>query len=233
MAVASGRPQIELRGLKRSGKVCGAVLSLNGSDSAELKRACALAGMLSDKCILVAVDGGLESCTSSRRRPDLFVGDGDSAAQLPQGVPAVVYPRDKDFSDLAGALSELRDRKIRVVAVAGLLGGRLDHEWSNLFELRNWSRFFDGIVAPADRGTVIVTSRGCRVTTVRNRTFSLFSLSATSTVTMRGSEYELRKRRIRPGSLGLSNITGTELDLTVHSGVAALVFLPPAKRNKS
>ena len=44
MVVASGRPQIELRGLKRSGKVCGAVLSLNGSDSAELKRACALAG---------------------------------------------------------------------------------------------------------------------------------------------------------------------------------------------
>lgn len=230
MAVASGRPQIELRGLKRSGEVRGAVLSLNGADRAELKRACAFAGMLSDQCILVAVDGGLNTCTASRRRPDLFVGDGDSAAQLPPKIPAVVYPREKDFSDLAGALTELRDRKIRVVAIAGLLGGRLDHEWSNLFELRNWSRYFDGIIAPAERGTVIVTSRGCRVTTVRSRTFSLFSLSATASVTLRGSKYELRKRRIRPGSLGLSNVTGTELDLTVHSGVAALVFLPPAKR---
>jgi thiamine pyrophosphokinase len=231
MAVASGRPQIEFRALKRRGEVRGAVLSLNGSDRAELKRACALAGMLSDRCILVAVDGGLNTCTAGRRRPDLFVGDGDSAEKVPPEIPAVLYAEDKDFSDLAGALAELRDRKIRVVAIAGLLGGRLDHEWSNLFELRNWARFFDGIVAPAERGTVIVTSRGCRVATVRNRAFSLFSLSATSTVTMSGVEYELRKRRIRPGSLGLSNVTGTELDLTVHAGVAALVFLPPAGRS--
>jgi thiamine pyrophosphokinase len=232
MAVASGRPQIELRGLKKGGKVRGAVLSLNGADRAELKRACAFAGMLSDQCILVAVDGGLSTCIASRRRPDLFVGDRDSASELPPEIPAVFYPREKDFSDFAGALTEIRDRKIRVVAVAGLLGGRLDHEWSNLFELRNWSRYFDGIVAPAERGTVIVTSRGCRAVTVRNRIFSLFSLSATSTVTLRGSEYELRRRRILPGSLGLSNATGTELDLAVHSGVVALIFLSSARRSR-
>jgi thiamine pyrophosphokinase len=229
MAVGSGRPQIELRGLKRRGKIRGAVLALNGADRSDLKSACALAGMLTDQCILVAVDGGLNACTAGRRRPDLFVGDQDSIDELPDEIPAVLYETDKDFSDLAGALDEMRDRKVRVVAIAGLLGGRLDHEWANLFELRNWSRHFDAILAPSGRGTVIVTSRGCRAMTVRNRTFSLFSLSPTSTVTLLGAAYELQRRRIRPGSLGLSNRTGTELDLTVHSGSVALLFLPPGR----
>jgi thiamine pyrophosphokinase len=206
------------------------VLALNGAERSDLKSACALAGMLTDQCILVAVDGGLEACLAGRRRPDLFVGDQDSTDEVPEEVSAVLYPEEKDFSDLAAALDEVRERKVRVVAIAGLLGGRLDHEWSNLFELRNWSRHFDAILAPSDRGTIIVTSRGCRVITVRNRTFSLFSLSPTSTVTLLGAEYELQRRRIRPGSLGLSNITGTELDLTVHSGSVALVFPAPNRR---
>jgi len=200
------------------------VLALNGAERSDLKSACALAGMLTDQCILVAVDGGLETCLAGRRRPDLFVGDQDSTDALPEEVSAVLYPAEKDFSDLAAALDEVRERKVRVVAIAGLLGGRLDHEWSNLFELRNWARHFDAILAPSERGTIIVTSRGCRVITVRNRVFSLFSLSPTSTVTLLGADYELQRRRIRPGSLGLSNRTGTELDLTVHSGSVALVF---------
>ena len=83
MAVASDRPQIELRALKRRGKVRGAVLALNGADRSELKQACALAGMLTDQCILVAVDGGMDTCLAGRRRPDLFVGDRDSAADVP------------------------------------------------------------------------------------------------------------------------------------------------------
>jgi thiamine pyrophosphokinase len=229
MAVASGRPQIALRSLKRRGKILGAVLALTGAGRSDLKNACALAGTLTDQCILVAVDGGLDACLAGRRHPDLYVGDQDSTSSLPEELPAVLYETDKDFSDLAGALDEMRERRIRVVAVAGLLGGRLDHEWANLFELRNWSRHFDAILAPSERGTVIVTSRGCRVLTVRNRLFSLFSLSPTSTVTLLGSAYELQRRRIRPGSHGLSNRTGTELDLTVHSGTVALVLPVPAR----
>ncbi len=225
---SSERPQIELRGLRRWGGVLGAVLVLQGARRAELRRACALAGALSDGCLLVAVDGGLRTCRAAARRPDLFVGDLDSTSRAPRGVPSVVYDRNKDFSDLRGALREIRTRRVQVVTVAGLLGGRLDHEWTNLLDLGAASDAFAGILAPTERATVLVTRRGCRSVTVRGRTVSLLALGGSATVTLVGTRWALRRRRIRPGSLGLSNETGTSLALTVHSGAVALLF--PSER---
>ena len=140
--------------------------------------------------------------------------------------------RRPEFSDLAGALEELRRRKVQFVTVAGLLGGRLDHEWATLLELGRWSRHFAGFLAPADRGTVLITSHGCKMVTLAGQTLSLFSLSSTATVTLRGTQWELERRRLKPGSHGLSNLTGTDLDLIVHSGAVSLVFIPPRKRRR-
>jgi thiamine pyrophosphokinase len=222
---------MELRGLRKRGEILAAVLVLEGSSRNELKRASALGAMMADRCILIAVDGGLRTCRAARRRPDLFVGDGDSLKRKPPSdIPSVVFSPDKDFSDLAGALAEMRDRKVQLVAVAGLTGGRLDHEWANLLELAGHSRSFAGIIAPTDRGTVVVTRHGCTAATVRGRTVSLFALGSSSTVSLTGTRWQLSRRRLRPGSHGLSNITGTELDLTVHTGVVALVLLPPRRR---
>ncbi len=230
MAAPGERPQLVLRGLKKRGEVLAAVLVLEGAKRAELKRASALTAMMADRCILVAVDGGLKTCRASRRRPDLFIGDGDSCRTIPTDIPAIVLSPDKDFSDLAGALAEMRARKVQVLAVAGLTGGRLDHEWANLLEIAARSRPFAGIISPTDRGTVVVTGHGCTAATVRGRTFSLFAMSPTTSVTLAGTNWELQRRRLRPGSHGLSNITGTELDLTVHTGVVALVLLPPRRK---
>jgi thiamine pyrophosphokinase len=200
------------------------VLALAGASRAELTRASALGALLADSCLLVAVDGGLNTCRRGKRRPDLFVGDCDSASRVPATIPAVLYDRDKDFSDFKGALIEMRRRSVQLLVLAGFLGGRLDHEWANLLELASASRWFRGILAPTDRGTLLITSRGCKALTVRNRTVSLLALGAGATVSLRGTRWTLRRRRIRPGSLGLSNRTGRALDLTVHQGAVALVF---------
>jgi thiamine pyrophosphokinase len=222
------RPVLELRGLKRRREIVAAVLVLNGSTREELRRASAMCASMAERCLLVAVDGGLSTCRAARRRPDLWVGDGDSLrGGPPAGASSIALARDKDFSDLAGALVELKRLAVQIVFVAGLAGGRLDHEWANLFELAARARDFSGIVAPTERGTVLVTRHGCRIATVRGRVFSVFALNAGATVSLRGARWELERRRLRPGSHGLSNETGTEIDLTVHAGVVALV-LPPA-----
>ena len=80
---------------------------------------------------------------------------------------------------------------------------------------------------------MLVTRHGCRTATVRGRTFSLLSLSSSAVVTLSGTRWELERSRLAPGSHGLSNVTGTELDLRVHSGVAALMLLPAPRRRKA
>jgi thiamine pyrophosphokinase len=230
MTGAGERPNIELRGARRRGGVRGAVVVLERASRSELRRASAFAGLLTDSSLLVAVNGGLRTCRAARRRPDLFVGDVDSAKRVPKRLPSIVYARDKSFSDLAGALSELRRRGVQVVTIAGLLGGRLDHEWANLFELGRRAGWFAGILAPTDRGTVLITSHGCRAVTVRNRSVSLLSLCGGATVSLLGTRWSLRRQRILPGSHGLSNVTGTSLDLVVYRGSVALVFPPSPRR---
>lgn len=224
---------MELRGLRRRGGTRGALLVLHGANRADLRRASAHAALLADSCLLVAVDGGMRTCRAAGTRPDLFIGDGDSTVRVPTGIPRILYDTDKDFSDLAGALREIRRRGVEVVVLAGLVGGRLDHEWANLQELGRRSRAFAACVAPTARGNVIVTGRGFRAATVRRRHVSIFPLGGSANVTLRGTRWTLRRRTIRPGSLGLSNETGTSFDLSVHRGTVVVVFPPsPPRRGR-
>ena len=227
MSIRGASVKLRFRGQRRRGGVTAATVVLNHAHPAELRLAAAQARLVTGRSMIVAVDGGLNVCRAARTAPDLFVGDADSVSVPPVGLPELRFPTDKDFSDFAAALRELVARKIEVVTVAGLLGGRLDHEWSNLQEAGRWAPNFAGILATSERGTVAITSRGCRAETTRGRTVSLFPLGAAPTVTLRGTRWELQRRRVRPGSLGLSNITGTRLDLNVHAGTVALVFIPP------
>jgi thiamine pyrophosphokinase len=223
VAVSGPFSSLRLRGLGR-GRVRAAVVVLNGAPVAELRRAERLARSLADERMLVAVDGGLKTCRAARRRPDLFVGDGDSVIRVPADLPVVPYDTDKDFSDFAGALREVARREARVVIVAGLAGGRLDHEWANLLELGRNAKTFAAALAPTTGGTVLVTSHGCGMDTRHGSPVSLFALGASATVTLRGTRWTLARQRLHPGSRGLSNETGRRLDLQVHAGSVALVF---------
>lgn len=234
MSAAGERAQIELRGLKRRGQLQAAILVLHGARQVELSRASALCATMADRCLLVAVDGGMRTCRAAGRRPDLWIGDADSfTRKLPADLAAARLPRDKEFSDLSAALSEVQRRKVQLVFVVGLAGGRIDHEWANLFELAAHSRRFAALLAPTARATIVVTRHGCKAATVKGRTFSLFTLGSSAVVSLSGTRWELNRQRLKPGSRGLSNLTGTELDLHVHSGVAALVILPPSRRRGS
>jgi thiamine pyrophosphokinase len=221
--------RIGLRGLARRGQPRGAVLALNGARPSELQCAWDLLAGLTSEILLVAVDGGLKTCRAARRKPDLFVGDGDSVARVPGDVETLLFDRDKAFSDLGGSLLELRRRRVRVVTVAGLAGGRLDHEWANLFELGRHASHFAGILAPTPRGTVVVTSEGCKVEGAGGGIFSVFALGGSATVTLRGAEWALERRRLLPGSNGLSNIAEDPAELTVHRGTVAFVLLPEGR----
>jgi thiamine pyrophosphokinase len=209
-----------MRGSRRR----AAVFALEGATRSDLARSFVLAASYDPRAMLIAVDGGLATCRALRRRPDLFVGDVDSTPMAPRGIASRIYPVAKDFSDFSGALSEARARGAGVGVIAGFLGGRLDHEWANLLEAGAHARDFAGFLAPSARGLIVVTASGVRARTASRRPLSVFALGGDARVSVRGTTWSLDRRRIAPGSLGLSNVTGTKLALDVHQGVIALVF---------
>ena len=211
-------------GSRRRKRHLVAVVALEGSSPSDLRRALALARAYDRSAMLVAVDGGLKTCRAVRRRPSLFVGDLDSARRPPRGVETRIYPIEKDFSDFAGALREIKNRGGSIVVIAGLLGGRLDHEWANLLEVGQAAEMFAGILAPSERGLVAVTAAGLRVKTTPRRFVSLFAAGRGARVSLLGTWWELGRAWLAPGSVGLSNVTGDSLTLDVHEGVAVVVF---------
>ena len=196
----------------------------------ELRAALALASRFDPKALLIAVDGGLATCRALRRRPDLFVGDCDSAPRPPRGVGSRIYPVAKNFSDVSGALREARGLGADVAVLAGLVGGRLDHEWANLLEAGAAAGAFSGLIAPSSRGLVVITAHGVRARTTPQRLVSVFTLGRGARVSLRGTAWTLSKATLAPGSLGLSNLTGARLELDVHDGVAMVVFPAPDQR---
>jgi thiamine pyrophosphokinase len=217
-------PRIAWPGSARGKRRRAAVVALEGAAVADLKRALREAAPFDPNPLRVAVDGGLATWRASGTRPDLFVGDRDSARRVPAALPSTIYPVDKGFSDFAGALGEIRRLGAEIVVVAGLLGGRLDHEWANVQEVGEAAPDFVGILAPSGRGLVVVTARGLTARTRAKQLVSVFALRRRATVSLRGTRWTLTKRRLEPGSLGLSNLTGTALTLEVHAGVVAVVF---------
>ncbi|HEY8180050.1 MAG TPA: thiamine diphosphokinase [Candidatus Limnocylindria bacterium] len=97
---------------------------------------------LADANRVVAVDGGTAWLAQVGRRPDLVVGDLDSAdpaliaALEADGVPIERHPSAKDASDtelaLAGVLATGADD---VVILGALAGPRFDHQLANLMLL--------------------------------------------------------------------------------------------------
>jgi thiamine pyrophosphokinase len=224
------QPLIELSGRGRRPRRHGraVVIALTGASTATLARAFVLAAPHDPRPLLIAVDGGLATCRRAGKRPDHFVGDLDSIVAAPKGVPATIFPVDKSFSDFAGALVQARRLRADVAVIAGLLGGRLDHEWANLLEMGAAAPRWAGLIAPTTRGLVIVTAGELRVSGVGRRLASVFALAPDTCVSLRGTRWPLSQRRLAAGSLGLSNVTGGAIELEVHAGAAALVL--PGRR---
>lgn len=97
---------------------------------------------LAGAALVIAADGGAATLERLGRRPDLLVGDLDSAdpalleRQVAAGTTLERHPADKDASDTELALeAALRTGATEIVLLGATGGTRLDHEMANLLLL--------------------------------------------------------------------------------------------------
>lgn len=193
-----------------------ALLLLNGplSDAAALKRRAAAAGFI------VCADGGARNAQKLGLTPRVVVGDMDSVPHpLPRWKGTVyLFDDDADTSDFEKALAFLHEAGAGQVWVAGLWGGRPDHQLVNLAVFERWSRKLS--LAAIDPGWTMLAGPGRHVIPCpAGALLTLVPSGASAVVTTKNLAFPLTRSRLSRGSRGLSNrASASPVEVVVYSG---------------
>ncbi len=192
--------------------------------------------VFADVRFVVAADGGAAGCEALGLRPDLVVGDFDSAdpglvARLARdGIPIRRVPAAKDESDLELALAAALDRGAeRVIALGALGGPRIEHALAAIALLQVAADRGVDMSIVDDRSTLRLldcdgSERADRALTIEGDPGDYVSLLPTAGdvrgVVTDGLRFPLRDEPLRSGpSRGLSNeLLGTTASVRARSG---------------
>ena len=189
--------------------------------------------------MIVAANGGARALMHAGRRPTAILGDLDSlppdllATWRAGGGETLVFPPEKDETDLELALRYVLQRGACRIAVLGALGGRVDHELANLLLLA--APLLDGIAATVlDRHTRVVAVRD--EIELAGRTGDLLSLlpvtAAATGIVTEGLAYRLNGETLLLGpARGVSNVFLQErIAVRLAAGVLLAIHTWPDDR---
>lgn len=178
--------------------------------------------ILQESDLIIAADGGAQHCHELNISPAVVIGDLDSISEdliallKDRGVKFIVYPKDKDQTDLELALSFAYQQGVDEVYFYGVLGGRLDLSLSNLLLLARdeWSPLSLIVIDEPDKAYLLRKGDTISITGYPGDIISLIPLSEeVDDVTTQGFRWKLDGAVLRLGStLSVSN------ELLGHSG---------------
>jgi thiamine pyrophosphokinase len=189
--------------------------------------------------LVIGADGGAQALLSAGIRTDILLGDFDSLDPTllhrwqQQGGTSLIFPADKDQTDLEIALHYAVENDAREIVVLGALGGRLDHELANVLLLA--APFLSEVsTAILDVQTRAVAVR--REITLRGKPGDLLSLlpvgDAAQGVWVDNAAYGLHGETLTLGpSRGVSNVLmGDTITVRVADGILLAVHTWPDAR---
>lgn len=159
---------------------------------------------------IFCADGGANLLEELNLTPKELWGDLDSISQnllnkyVENGVIIKKFPKDKDFTDGELILQHLSDKNYDKIIIIGGLGGRRDHELTNLtlaFKFKNL-KFL------TEREEIFAIDKNLYLKEIEGKTFSLIPFSEKITdLTLKGFKYPLENYTLHQGdSICMSNV---------------------------
>lgn len=171
--------------------------------------------------VLIAVDGGINHCHRLGLRPDLLIGDFDSAnpdiLKHFSKVPKKHFEKDKDLTDLELAMQLVFHSKIDEIVIFGALQGRTDHTLGNLILL---CRYPGKVFLESDSERIFAVDRKAMFDTVPGQQISLIPMNGTvKGIHTQGLKWELKGKTMDKQFISISNeATSSQTTITVQEG---------------
>ncbi len=214
---------------REDGFLLGRIIIFANGELPDLEKARLL--LRADDTILCA-DGGTRHALALDARPNLIIGDMDSAekAQLQKlqkaGAALELFPRDKNETDLELAINRALERKPEQIFIVAALGGRLDQTLANITLLSDPQ--LSSFDVRLDDGVEEIFV--CRdQAQVRGRSGDLVSLipwqGAVSEVQTENLKWPLQRETLYPNKTrGISNeMLGSTASISIGSGLLLIV----------
>ena len=177
--------------------------------------------------LFIAADSGYLHMEKLGIAPDLLIGDFDSAPE-PDAGEKLVFPVEKDDTDLMLAVKEGLARGYDRFIIFGATGGRLDHTFAAVqtlaYLLDNGA---SGVIVSDTERIEMIDEGSYRFPQRSGYTFSLFSYSEkTESLELSGVKYCCKDAMLNSGfPLGVSNkITDSFAELSFKKGRLLTVY---------
>lgn len=185
---------------------------------------------------VIACDAGVGHALQAGIRPDLLVGDFDTYRNtLPEGIPVLTAPAEKDDTDTMMAVRYALEQGFERIHICAALGGRLDHSIGNLSAAAYVAERLGSCYVYGAQETAILLQNG-RISlgkTQNNETgknkkefVSVFSWTEEAKgVSYRGLKYPLEDACLtRAFALGISNeFAAEEAEISVKDGMLLII----------
>ena len=182
---------------------------------------------ITDGDIVIAADGGYEYLDKIGIKPDIYMGDFDSAPKPQTNADIEVFKCEKDDTDTLLAVKHGFELGFKSFKIYGGCGGRADHTFSNIQTLAY-------IVSRGGRAMLFGTSEVYTVTDSEvsfggdmKGKISVFSLSDKAEgVSIKGLKYELEDSVLTNlFPLGVSNeFIGKPSEISVKNGLLLIIY---------
>ncbi len=177
---------------------------------------------------VIACDKGLCYAQKEGITPDLLVGDFDSfTGDLPQDIPVLRLPCEKDETDTMAAFGYAVEHKFEKILLFCALGARLDHLLGNL-QTAAYAAKCGITVKITDTDNEIYVFSGKKLRFPKKKDFSVSVISLSDkceNVNLSGGKYGLKNATLTNATtLGISNEWTDDITVSADSGVLAVVM---------
>jgi thiamine pyrophosphokinase len=153
--------------------------------------------------VVIAADGGANSCRKFNVVPDYIVGDFDSVAKSTlaafKETSQIIYDASQESTDFEKALQIARSLKPKKISVFGGFGGDLDHQMGNILSLT------PECVMQNEEQTALVVQKRLSIRGSIGQFVSVIALSPVEGLSYSGLTWKAPKGKLPAGWLGIRN----------------------------